>query len=114
MNAVLRALALGALILCCSCATEKPHQFTTTLPTCVASVQRDSAGRVIDVTPAANCHKGGGPGSNLVLFVTGPGGARERLRENSEYIVFGEGTTTCYGPPIPSPPVCVCTRMPCP
>ena len=36
------------------------------------------------------------------------------LQDNSDSITFGNGTTTCYGPPIPSPPRCVCTRMPCP
>jgi hypothetical protein len=42
------------------------------------------------------------------LFVNG-----EPL-QHAESITFGTGTTTCYGPPIPSPPRCVCTRRPCP
>jgi hypothetical protein len=29
-------------------------------------------------------------------------------------ITFGTGTTTCYGPPIPTPAYCVCTEQPCP
>jgi hypothetical protein len=29
-------------------------------------------------------------------------------------ITFGKGTTTCYGPPIPTPAYCVCTAQPCP
>jgi hypothetical protein len=29
-------------------------------------------------------------------------------------ITFGTGTTTCYGPPIPTPAYCVCTASPCP
>jgi hypothetical protein len=29
-------------------------------------------------------------------------------------ITFGTGTSTCYGPSIPSPAKCVCTRTPCP
>ncbi len=36
------------------------------------------------------------------------------LTYNSGSITFGDGTTTCYGPPIPSPPRCVCTAKPCP
>ena len=36
------------------------------------------------------------------------------LQDNPDSITFGSGTTTCYGPPIPSPPRCVCTRTPCP
>jgi hypothetical protein len=36
------------------------------------------------------------------------------LQNNAESITFGTGTTTCYGPPIPSPPRCVCTALPCP
>jgi hypothetical protein len=109
-------LGICAATLCCSCATKnEPGVTATMLPTCVASVVRDSStGKVTDVIPAAGCHSGGGPGSNLVLFVVGPGNARERLRENSEYITFGGGTTTCYGPPSPSPPRCVCTATPCP
>jgi hypothetical protein len=29
-------------------------------------------------------------------------------------VTFGTGTSTCYGPPIPNPPFCVCTAQPCP
>lgn len=29
-------------------------------------------------------------------------------------ITFGSGTTTCYGPPNPSPAMCICTAQPCP
>jgi hypothetical protein len=29
-------------------------------------------------------------------------------------ITFGTGTTTCYGPPNPTPAYCVCTAAPCP
>jgi hypothetical protein len=38
------------------------------------------------------------------------------LRNNTSPhgITFGDGTTTCYGPPIPSVPKCICTRAPCP
>ena len=36
------------------------------------------------------------------------------LQNNAESITFGTGTTTCYGPPYPSPPRCICTAQPCP
>jgi hypothetical protein len=36
------------------------------------------------------------------------------LQDNPSSITFGTGTTTCYGPPNPNPPRCVCTRQPCP
>jgi len=29
-------------------------------------------------------------------------------------VTFGSGTTTCYGPPNPSPAMCICTEQPCP
>lgn len=29
-------------------------------------------------------------------------------------ITFGNGTTTCYGPPTPKTPLCICTKAPCP
>ena len=40
----------------------------------------------------------------------------ETLRNNTgrSGITFGNGTTTCYGPPVPSKPWCVCTQAPCP
>ncbi|MDP1756766.1 MAG: hypothetical protein Q8L38_04865, partial [Pseudohongiella sp.] len=38
------------------------------------------------------------------------------LRNNTSRngITFGNGTTTCYGPPTPKTPWCVCTAAPCP
>ena len=40
----------------------------------------------------------------------------EPLRNNTsrDGITFGNGTTTCYGPPTPKTPLCICTRAPCP
>jgi hypothetical protein len=40
----------------------------------------------------------------------------EELRNNigEHGITFGSGTSTCYGPPTPRKPICVCTRSPCP
>jgi hypothetical protein len=106
-------LTICATILCCSCAIpeakNEPQITAAGLPRCVANVIRDSSGKVTDVVPASGCHSGNGP-----LFVVGPSNRREPLRVNSEYITFGDGTTTCYGPPIPNPPRCVCTAQPCP
>jgi len=107
-------LSICATILCCSCAApaakNEPQMTAAGLPACVAAVVRDSNGKVTDVVPAAGCHTGLGQG----LFVVGPQNRREPIREVNEYITFGSGTTTCYGPPIPSPPRCVCTALPCP
>jgi len=38
------------------------------------------------------------------------------LRNNTskDGITFGDNTTTCYGPPMPKTPLCVCTKTPCP
>jgi hypothetical protein len=40
----------------------------------------------------------------------------ETLRNNTskDGITFGDNTTTCYGPPTPKTPYCVCTKLPCP
>ena len=40
----------------------------------------------------------------------------EELRNNigEHGITFGSGTSTCYGPPVPSKPICICTKAPCP
>lgn len=111
-------LSICATILCCSCATPEAKRATAVppprLPTCVAAVIRDSNGKVTDVVPAAGCHRGGGPDSNVALFIVGPQNRREPVREINEYVTFGNGTTTCYGPPVPNPPRCVCTELPCP
>jgi len=37
----------------------------------------------------------------------------ETVRDNVE-MTIGDNTTTCYGPPVPSKPWCVCTKSPCP
>jgi len=47
-------------------------------------------------------------GNPDAVFVEG-----EQLQYNPE-ITFGNNTTTCYGPPVPSKPYCVCTKSPCP
>lgn len=40
----------------------------------------------------------------------------QTLRNNTskDGITFGDNTTTCYGPPTPKTPFCVCTAAPCP
>ncbi len=42
--------------------------------------------------------------------------AQKPLKNNTSPlgVTFGTGTTTCYGPPRPSRPICVCTAPPCP
>ncbi len=76
---------------------------------CEVNLTFDTAGNVIDVNPAAgsSCIKYEGP-----VNVNVNGGP---LRNNTgpHGITFGNGTTTCYGPPVPSVPKCICTAAPC-
>ena len=63
-------LSVFGVIFCCSCAAQnQPQMAAGSLPQCVASVNRDVNGHVTDVVPASNCQKGGGPGSNVKLFI---------------------------------------------
>ena len=71
---------------------------------CLAKLTYDKSGDLISVETDPPCVVGQGP-----LVVNG-----QALQDNPDSITFGSGTTTCYGPPIPSPPRCVCTRTPCP
>jgi hypothetical protein len=110
-----------AALLCGSCAApatkSDPQRAALGLGKCVAEVKKDDQGKVIDVIPADGCVKGGGPGSKVQLSVVvtpGNPNRRQPVQAVNEWITFGEGTTTCYGPPIPSPPMCVCTAAPCP
>jgi hypothetical protein len=78
---------------------------------CTVTLVFDAGGNVVDVTnpqPSATCVVGSPTGD---LFVNGA-----PLKNNSgpHGITFGTGTTTCYGPPRPSIPKCVCTATPCP
>ena len=115
MKLKLVLVAMFAAILSSSCGVPmaQTQSGVAALPPCVADVIRDPGGKVIDVVPAAGCVKSDIPRRNP-LFVIGQGNNRELVKEVGSYITFGEGTTTCYGPPIPSPPMCVCTRAPCP
>jgi hypothetical protein len=77
---------------------------------CVADLHYDASGILVDVTTdTSGCFAGQPTGG--VLIVNG-----EELRNNAgpHGITFGNGTTTCYGPPVPSIPKCICTRLPCP
>ncbi len=73
---------------------------------CVARLIYDGNGKLVDVTTDPPCVTYSGP-----VSVNG-----QPLQNNSgaNGITFGNGTTTCYGPPVPSPARCICTRAPCP
>jgi hypothetical protein len=81
---------------------------------CLAHLSFDGSGN-IDITadplvPGVPCEVGS-PDDEHPLLING-----EPLRNNTSPngITFGTGTTTCYGPPIPSVPKCICTKRPCP
>jgi hypothetical protein len=93
---------------------------------CIAHLIFDKKGNVIDVTAAdapgyvpgvgeTPCTVGSPVATpsnpNADIIVNG-----NPLKNNTgaHGITFGNGTTTCYGPSIPSPAKCVCTRSPCP
>ena len=71
---------------------------------CLAKLTYNNSGDLISVETDPPCIVGRGP-----LLVNG-----KELQDNPDSITFGSGTTTCYGPPIPSPARCVCTATPCP
>lgn len=75
---------------------------------CVAHLFFDASGKLIDVTTDPPCFDGSAEGG---LFI-----GEEEVRNNTgpHGVSFGDNTTTCYGPPSPSPPRCVCTKAPCP
>ena len=88
---------------------------------CIATLVFDASGNVFDITnltptgPGITCFPNDvdftQPPRNGVVSVNGA-----PLKNNSgpHGITFGNGTTTCYGPPKPSIPKCVCTATPCP
>lgn len=69
----------------------------------------DASGKLVDITLASgsDCHIG----RPTEVSVNG-----EKLQNNTsrDGITFGSNTTTCYGPPTPKTPLCVCTATPCP
>src|SRR5438094_10613545 len=99
-------LAVFAAILSHSCGVPMQQTELVAGKKCVAKIIRDGSGPIIDVDTDPPCVKGSGN-----LFVVGSQSRREPLLENTgpHGITFGNGTTTCYGPPIPNPPRCVCT-----
>jgi hypothetical protein len=93
---------------------------------CIAHLIFDKKGNVIDVTASTapgfvptgdetNCSVGSpvvtpsNPNADIIV-----NGAPLKNNTGPHGITFGTGTTTCYGPSIPSPAKCVCTRLPCP
>jgi len=75
---------------------------------CVAIKVFDGNGVLVDVTTDTPGCTEATPTELIVNGVT--------LRNNtSEHgITFGDGTTTCYGPPVPRLPKCICSKLPCP
>jgi hypothetical protein len=93
---------------------------------CIAHLIFDKKGNVIDVTASnapgfvpttgeTNCTVASpvvtpaNPNADIIV-----NGAPLKNNTGPHGITFGTGTTTCYGPSIPSPAKCVCTRLPCP
>jgi len=115
MNSWLVVHMILVALLLVSCAAPT-HRTTASLQTetvaggkCVARVEVDDKGLITKVDTDAPCYVGRG-----ALFVSGPSGRREQLQQNSGRMTFGDETTTCWGPPNPTPAWCVCTRVPCP
>jgi len=111
MKPKLVLVTISAAMLCFSCGTTSRTERVAGT-NCVVRVVKDGHGKIIDVDTDPPCHKGR-PGAGLFVVV-GPQIARERLTENTGAMTFGAGTTKCYGPPNPDPPMCVCTKAPCP
>ena len=86
---------------------------------CSAHLIFDKKGNVIDVTvdPSTPTCVVGSPGDPTSQFPTTDiviGGVPLKNNTGPHGITFGTGTTTCYGPGIPSPARCICTALPCP
>lgn len=69
----------------------------------------DASGNLADITlpSGSSCYVG----RPETITLNG-----EPLRNNTSRngITFGNNTTTCYGPPTPKTPLCICTAEPCP
>lgn len=86
------------------------QQVTVAGGKCVATLTFDTSGNVVDVTTSTpGCFVGSPSGGELTV-----GGQPLKNNSGPHGITFGTGTTTCYGPPRPSTPKCVCTATPCP
>lgn len=122
---------LVASVQCYSCAVpaeRKPREFGDSLGIfkvipatrsewvaggqCLADLEFNRAGELVKVsTRTAGCYSGS---PATALYLTPNKKDFYELKNNENSVTFGDGTTTCYGPPIPNPPMCVCTRTPCP
>ncbi len=85
---------------------------------CEITKHYDGNGRLVNITLPTNspCYVGQ-PSSGQLIVGTDPVTLQPiPLRNNNsrDGITFGNGTTTCYGPPTPKTPWCVCTAAPCP
>ena len=78
---------------------------------CEITKHYDSKGNLASITvaPDSTCVVGQPAGGELIL-----NGVPLKNNDGHNGITFGNGTTTCYGPPTPKTPLCVCTALPCP
>jgi hypothetical protein len=76
---------------------------------CTAHLSFDGNGNLVNVTTEPPCVTKDDPNADVLVNGT-------PLRNNTSPfgITFGNGTSTCYGPPVPTKPLCVCTKSPCP
>jgi len=88
---------------------------------CIAHLIFDKKGTLIDVTadnaPGYVPNPALGETPCTAVSVTGDiivNNAPLKNNTGPHGITFGTGTSTCYGPSIPSPAKCVCTKTPCP
>jgi hypothetical protein len=76
---------------------------------CTATFVFDSNGDLSNVIPTPPCVTNDIPGADVLV------NGKPLQNNTSQFgITFGTGTSTCYGPPRPSRPVCICTASPCP
>jgi hypothetical protein len=78
---------------------------------CAIVKHYDGNGRLVSITlpPNSTCVVGQPADGQLML-----NGVQLQNNDGHNGITFGSGTTTCYGPPTPKTPWCVCTAAPCP
>jgi len=126
MKFELALLAMCAALLCVSCSGRRCGQRPTVSVAgaeeqvvgakyveqlvfggkCKAKLTYDEDGKLANVDTDPPCYRGEAVRG---LSVNG-----EPLMENTGAITFGTATSRCYGPPVPSPPICICTKKPCP
>ena len=83
---------------------------------CKVQLNYDSQGKLISLSNPVSTNPSD---TSIQCQVANPNSVlvnNELLQNNTgrSGITFGNGTTTCYGPPVPSKPWCVCTKAPCP